>query len=433
MQRRHLKRLNRPILAVSFTSIAALIGCSGGSGGERQAAAISTPQAVLALSEEVTREADLIAPRNVGEAIPGLTLEEAEQFTTGLARFTTVKKPDEGLGPVFNARSCGECHVQGAIGGAGFDQTISVVTRFGAVVNGAYVDLPEKGGPVLQRRSLAEIDPACPIEPEVVPSEATSVSHRTTTPLFGTGLIEGIPEATLRRLADPDDSDHDGISGRLNTVVNPETGQVEIGRFGWKAQISSLSVFSADAYLNEMGITTPLFPLEVLPQGLTIDGMDTVPEPEDDGTDTLAFTHYMRWLAPPVPAVTLSSESGRRGRRVFEQVGCVSCHVPELASGQNTTTALSRKRFSLYSDLLLHDMGDGLADGIRQGEATGSEYRTAPLWGLRLRKFLLHDGRASSVPEAISWHGGEAAAVVKRYEQLLSRDRDDLLTFVQSL
>ncbi|MGC4043191.1 MAG: di-heme oxidoredictase family protein [Armatimonas sp.] len=427
------QRLARPVLAVSLTGIVALLGCSGGSGGQQKSPAITTPEAVLALSQEVTRDADTITPMDAGAVIPGLTLEEASQFAAGLAQFTKVEGSEEGLGPVFNGRSCGECHLQGGIGGAAFDQTVSVVTRFGAMVNGTYTDLPEKGGPVMERRSLIEMDPACPVSPEVVPPEATFVSHRTTTPLFGTGLIEGVPEATLRRLADPDDLDHDGISGRLNMVLNPETGKVEVGRFGWKAQISSLSVFSADAYLNEMGITTPLFPTELLPQGQTIDGMDTVPEPEDDGTDTLHFTHFMRWLAPPPPTPANVSESGKRGKLVFQQVGCVSCHVPELATGENTTKALSLKRFALYSDLLLHDMGDGLADGIRQGEATGSEFRTAPLWGLHLRKFLLHDGRATSVPEAISLHGGEATNVMNRYGKLSARDHDDLLTFVESL
>ncbi len=371
----------------------------------------------------------------LGSPLPGLTDAQRVQFEEGRVVFATVEDPDEGLGPVFNGRSCGECHLQGALGGAGNDLVQTRVTRFGAIENGAYTDLPELGGPLIQRRSVQELDPLCPIPPETVPAEAQFVSHRITTPLFGLGLIEAIPERTILANTDPHDRNHDGISGHPNIMFNPETQRNEVGRFGWKAQVSSIHFFSGDAYLNEMGITSATFPAENLPQGVPIPPeWDPVSDPEESAAspnDVDRFTNFMRFLAPP--EAKRLSEAGRRGETLFRSLQCASCHVPSMNTGPNPVRALAFKDVRLYSDLLLHDMGKELGDGVRQREASGSEFRTAPLWGVSGRQFLLHDGRATSLKAAIMAHGGEAANVRNAFGRLRDRQREDLLVFLTSL
>ncbi|MCX6368389.1 MAG: hypothetical protein NTX57_17035 [Armatimonadetes bacterium] len=361
----------------------------------------------------------------IGAEIPGLTRAEQELFEEGKTVFATTEDVDEGLGPVFNGRSCGECHSAGGVGGAGEDLVLSRVTRIGAGSGVSYSDLAELGGPVLQRRTIAEIDPTCTIAAEVVPAGAEHVSRRITTPLFGAGLIEAIPDSEI--LKNIKSGDPDGITGVANYAVSPTTGKHQVGRFGWKSQVATLEHFSADAYLNEMGITTPVFPMDLLPQGKAL--YDVVPEPEDDGGDLLKFSNFMRLLAAPTPApATLASG---RGSQVFTKIRCVACHVPTLQTGTSSVAALSNRPVNLYSDLLTHDLGMG--DGVVQGSADGSHFRTAPLWGLRLRTFFLHDGRATTVDGAVRQHGGEAMAAKQRYESLSAADRTDLLEFLGTL
>lgn len=417
--------------ALPLVGLLVLAGCAGGSKSSTVARAVTTPEAIAALTAELTNGASQCARAIPGDALAELDAEQKARFEEGKAAFLEGETAEDGIGPVFNGLSCGECHKQGALGGAAFDTLVSVVTRIGGTDHGQYSDFSSMGGPVIQRRSLQEFNPDYPIPPESVPSEAQYVSRRTTTPLFGAGLIEAIPETTLLRLADPDDRDRDGISGRVNRVWNPETNKQEIGRFGWKAQVSTLNVFSADAYLNEMGITSPLFPKENPPQGKPIPlDADLVAEPEDD-EDVQLFAEFMRFLAPPYPREKNSQTE--RGAQVFQSLGCVSCHVPALATGQNVTASLSHKVVPLYSDLLVHDMGKDLSDGIQQGEASGGEFRTAPLWGLSQRAFFLHDGRATTVEGAIQMHGGEASAARTRFLKLSAEDREDLLAFLKSL
>jgi len=367
----------------------------------------------------------------LGQALPGLTDAEKEAFDTGRKTFTEVETREDGLGPVFNGTSCAECHKAGAVGGAGLDLTIARVSRIGGIVQGVYSDLPELGGPVIQARSLREFDTSCPIPGEIVPPQADFVSHRITTPLFGAGLIEAIPEQTI--LARVGQRDPDGIHGVANRVFNPESGRYEVGRFGWKAQHSTLHLFAGDAYLNEMGITNASFPEENLPQGRPIPpGWDSVPDPEDKEDDVGKFTDFMRLLAPPGRRLPLTREV-QQGERVFQNLRCSACHVPEMQTGPNATAALAHQPVRLYSDLLLHQMGPGLADGIQQGSARGDQFRTAPLWGLSRRPFFLHDGRAGDLVTAIGAHGGEAAPAKARFQQLHPADRAALLAFLNSL
>jgi CxxC motif-containing protein (DUF1111 family) len=367
----------------------------------------------------------------LGQALPGLSSDQVEAFKEGLRAFSTTETQADGLGPVFNGTSCVECHKAGAVGGAGVDVTTARVSRIGGIRNGKYSDLPELGGPVMQARSLREFDTSCPIPGETPPFQADFVSHRITTPLFGAGLIEAIPAATiLARVGQPDP---DGIHGVANIVRNPETGRDEVGRFGWKSQHSSLHQFAGDAYLNEMGVTSALFPTENLPQGKPIPkGWGPTASPEDTDGDAEAFTTFMRFLAPPnrrLPVTPLA----QYGEQVFNGIRCGACHTPRMQTGPNAVAALSGQVVPLFSDLLLHQMGRFLADGIQQGQAKGDQFRTAPLWGLSRRQFFLHDGRALTIQDAIAAHDGEAANARNRFGRLQGQDRDALMAFLTSL
>jgi CxxC motif-containing protein (DUF1111 family) len=364
------------------------------------------------------------------QALPGVTPDELRTFREGADAFAEREAPTDGLGPVFNGVSCAECHQAAGLGGAAGNLNVARVTRIGAIRNGKYSDLTEVGGPLLQSRSLRELIRGYPVPGEVVPREAQFVARRITTPLFGAGLIEAIPDSVilaLERQAQPD-----GVKGVANRVLNPETGRTEIGRFGWKAQVSALHWFSSDAYLNEMGITSVTMSRENLPQGRPIPrGADLVPDPEELGADIEATTSFMRFLAPPNP--TPPTGAAVRGEAIFGQIKCASCHQPAMQTGPNPSKALSNVTVHLYSDLLLHRMGPDLADGIQQGQAAGDQFRTAPLWGVGRRPFLLHDGRARTADEAIRQHAGEAAAARDRFLKLSPRDRGALLEFLSGL
>ncbi len=367
----------------------------------------------------------------LGQALPGLTDDQVTAFKLGLRSFSTTETRDDGLGPIFNGTSCAECHKAGAIGGAGIDLTVARVSRIGGMRNGKYSDLPELGGPVMQARSLREFDTSCPISGETPPREADYVSHRITTPLFGAGLIEAIPAATI--LARAGQTDADGVHGVANIVHNPETGQDEVGRFGWKAQHSSLHLFAGDAYLNELGVTSKSFPNDNLPQGKPIPaGWGPTAFPEDQDGDVENFTAFMQFLAPPNRRLPLTPLV-QYGEQVFNGIRCGACHLPKMQTGPNAVAALSGQTVPLYSDLLLHRMGRNLADGIQQGQAKGDQFRTAPLWGLSRRQFYLHDGRAMTIQDAIAAHDGEGSSARDRFFRLHEQDRDALMAFLASL
>jgi CxxC motif-containing protein (DUF1111 family) len=358
--------------------------------------------------------------------LPGLSAEQLRQFNVGRDEFVKEETQATGLGPIFNDVSCVACH---GVGGAG-GWSPKTVVRFGRVTNGVYDPLVELGGPLLQRRSIH------PEALERVPREANVMSLRVTTPLFGAGLVEAIPDATILQYEAA--TKPDGIKGRAAKVVDPVSGQTRVGRFGWKAQHASLLGFSADAYLNEMGITSRFFPKENAPNGnaALLAKFDQFSDPEDvvdpatNKSDVDAAADFMRYLAP-VPQAPMN-EQARLGAAVFTQVGCASCHVPSMQTGPDAPQGLRNVAVNLYSDLLLHDMGL-LGDGIAQPPATGKEMRTAPLWGLRLRDRLLHDGRASTVDLAIRTHDGEARVVKNRYIALPVAQRNALLEFLKTL
>jgi len=359
-------------------------------------------------------------------ALSSLSASQKADFANGKVEFLNVEDPASGLGPIFNDVSCVACHFQGGAGGA----SRTTVTRFGRITNGAFDPMTEFGGPLLQRRAIA------PQYLEVVPHEATIVIRRITTPLFGAGLIEAIPDATLTTNAGT--SKPDGIKGKAATVKDPISGQMHVGRFGWKAQHSSLDGFAADAYLNEIGITSRYFPEENAPNGnkALLAKADKILDPEDAlasgavKSDLNLAADYMRLLAPVPPANQTAAVVS--GQTVFAQTGCANCHTPTLTTGASPIAALANQKVNLYSDLLLHDMGK-LGDGMVQGAATEREMRTAPLWGLRLRDVYLHDGRASTLDLAVLAHDGEAKIVRDRYATLPAAKRQALLAFLNSL
>ena len=360
-----------------------------------------------------------------GQALAGLSAELMAAFTEGRAEFTNVETPEGGLGPIFNGRSCAECHSAPVVGGG----SRTVVTRFGRVENGVFDPLDALGGSLLQRFAIN------PAARETIPHEANVVAQRISTPVFGLGLIEAIPDSTL--LANAATPKPDGISGRAAEITDIVSGTKRVGRFGWKAQQATILAFSGDAYNNEMGITNRFFPTENAPNGnqqllrrfTTTSGIEDTVGP-DGRSDIDAAADFMRLLAPP-PQLPKSA-SAVIGESLFLQSGCATCHTPTLRTGPNPIPALDRKAVNLYSDLLLHDMGR-LGDGIAQVNAGMSEMRTAPLWGLRARDRFLHDGRANSVDAAIRAHDGEGAVSRDRYTRLTPQLRQSIIDFLNTL
>jgi CxxC motif-containing protein (DUF1111 family) len=367
------------------------------------------------------------APRP-GDPLPGLTAGEFGEFRLGLDDFLEVETAAEGLGPAFNGTSCAVCHNVPAVGGT----SAILETRVGRRDSqGNFVPLDETGETLVHLFSV----PTHGCQP-AIPPDATVIARRAPIPLFGAGLVELIPDADLLALEDPADANGDGVSGRAARLLDG-TGMLRVGRFGWKAQHFSLLTFGADAYRNEMGITNDIFPEEA-GFGIGVDRMrrcDRSRDPEDvrdrrtgrRGIDN--FASFMRLLAPiargPIDAEAAEGEAG------FASVGCAACHTPLHVTGPNENPLFDRQPVRAFSDFLLHDVGTG--DGIAQAGAAAGEVRTPALWGLRLRRPLLHDGRAVTIEDAILAHDREAAGARARYLALPAASRQQLLAFLKSL
>jgi CxxC motif-containing protein (DUF1111 family) len=361
-----------------------------------------------------------------GDPLRGLSPSELDRFAVGRDAFETVEDAADGLGPVFNGTSCVACHNVGGTGGG----SEKVETRFGTTTAGAFDPLAELGGSLIQTDGIGPQD-ACNFVGEVVPPQATIVAGRRTTPLFGLGLVDAVPDYVFVALARREARFRPSTAGRPNMVTAVSNGRLAVGKFGWKGQVPSLFVFSGDAYLNEMGITTPLFPNENCPQGdCTLLACDPVPGVDDDLEDVEAFRDFMSFLAPP-PLPRLGYAAWQ-GSRLFDQVGCGDCHTRTLTTGRSDVAALRFRTFQPFSDFLLHDMGS-LGDGVAQGQASGREMRTAPLWGLRLQTTLLHDGSATSIEQAISAHDGQGRRARDRFNALSGDRKGKLLAFLRSL
>lgn len=359
-----------------------------------------------------------------GDPLQGLTREQREQFERGRAEFERVFVPETGLGPLFNADACAECHEDPVAGGPGDEVEIHVAAF---LADGPVCDpLVEKGGPIIQQEVTPALKEALGIDSEPIPAEATAVARRTTPDILGFGLLDAVPDATILALADPDDRNGDGISGRPNRFFDGR-----LGRFGRKAIVPTLREFNDGAFVIEQGITSPAVPSEETIGGQPIpDGVDPVPEPEINQQVLDLTDAFVRFLAPPAPQKLTGA--GKRGREIFSRIGCDACHVPKLKTGAHPVKALRHKEVAAYTDLLLHDMDSELAD-ICLGQATPSEFRTEPLMGLRLSPQFLHDGRAPSIEAAIRLHGGEGAGARDRFAALTDSERQALLEFLRSL
>jgi CxxC motif-containing protein (DUF1111 family) len=362
-----------------------------------------------------------------GDPLPGLTPEQRALFQVGMEQFEDEENAADGLGPVFNDVACGACHDDPVPGGSG----AIVETRFGATRRGRFDPLTELGGTLLQAQGIGPVPGGCDFVGEVVPPQANVVAGRRTQPLFGLGLVDAVPDRAFYMRAFAELFDRDHIAGRVAVVDDPRTGRPAVGKFGWKAQLPTIFTFSADAYLNEMGITTPLFPAENCPQGdCSLLRCDPVPDPEDDGDDLQAFTDFITLLAPP--PTTPPDLTAVAGAMVFLQIGCAGCHQPMMMTGPNAIAALDRVAFFPYSDFLLHDMG-ALGDGIAQAGAGPREMRTAPLWGVSAQSTFLHDGRAATLTDAIRAHDGQGRRARDRFDALSRRQRDALLAFLRTI
>jgi CxxC motif-containing protein (DUF1111 family) len=364
-----------------------------------------------------------------GDPLTGISAAEFELFRLGLDDFTEVETAEDGLGPGFNAASCAVCHNVPAVGGASLILETRAAYRD---ASGEFRTLNAAGDTLIHLFSV----PPHSCQP-TMPEDANVVAHRMPIPLFGAGLVEAIPDETLRALEDPFDRNGDGVRGRAAIVINPVTGAQRVGRFGWKAQHATLLAFAGDAYRNEMGITNDLFRQEYAydVSESRMRQCDAIPEPEDRrnpatgrrGIDN--FEAFMRFLAP-VPRATVDA-TARDGERMFNAIGCAACHVPQLATGPSVNPLFNRRGVPLYSDLLLHDVGTG--DGIPQAAARANEIRTPALWGLRFRRPLLHDGSAATVDDAVARHLGEAELARRGFLQLSPEDRQRLSAFLRSL
>jgi len=418
-----------------------------------------------------------------GAPLAGLTQTEFAFFQAGLDEFQQEDDVPEGLGPTLNLDSCGGCHLQPAVGGTSPAANPQVAF---ATLNGATNAVPSfitAKGPVREARFVKNADgtpdggvhdlftiagradaPGCALaQPDFGKELARrNVIFRIPTPVFGAGLIEQIPDKAIlaNQVNDAPRKKELKIRGRPNIVLagHAVSGQANnngndgtVARFGWKAQNKSLLLFSGEAYNVEMGITNELFQTErdetsicqfaVVPNTVT----NTAGETLVDGVSAIEkFAFFMRFLAPPAPLPDTPGGfvSIERGRKLFTGTGCALCHTPTLNTGNSSVAALRNQPVNLFSDLLVHDMGPGLADGITQGQAGPREFRTAPLWGLGQRLFFMHDGRTSDLREAIRAHrsgsvftfnASEANAVVRNFNALQDGQKQDLLNFLRSL
>ena len=357
---------------------------------------------------------------SAGTPLPGVTTHESVQFVLGQALFNRAFTPEEGLGPLFNQVSCSSCHDLPTSGGHGAEPVTKVSDfdeRTGCNL------LKEDGGDLLQASVVPALRTAG-ILPERIPVSATAVTELRAPALYGIGLVEAIEDEDILIKADPDDQDGDGISGRPG--LGPDGS---LGRFGNKAQHATLSEFIENAIRGEMGLTTPAHPVEEMPNGLPLpEGSDPVPDPEIETSD-------LDLLAQPPRRALDSPEdqaASEEGRQIFANIGCATCHTPTLVTGNHQSSALNRKRFRIYSDLLLHDMGPELASICAPG-ASPSEWRTTRLVGLYLRSEFLHDGRARSVRDAILMHGGEAESARYRFQDLTPELQQSVLLFLRTL
>jgi CxxC motif-containing protein (DUF1111 family) len=448
-----------------------LAACAGGGGsGSKSQEETGAPSALLG-GETTIFDASSHA---YSTPAPNLSATALELHLAGDVAFEQAfvsagAAVNPGLGPIFNNVACVACHPRDGSGrppepGGDMESMLTRISVPGqdSVTGGA--EAVPGYGTQLQDKALLGVDPEGRVEieyeevaaeyPDGTPytlrqpgytlvdaysalPDQVLLSPRIAPPVFGRGLLEAIDEEDLAALEDPDDEDGDGISGRLNVVWDEQAEDSAAGRFGWKAGAPTLLQQSAGAYQQDMGITSYYFPSDVTEGQPQDDGADD--DPELAAADLDAVTFYVQTLA--VPAMRNSEDPVVvRGYQLFFSAGCAGCHVASFTTGTLPgVTAVSGQEIHPYTDLLLHDMGEGLADDRPDFLADGREWRTPPLWGIGLRRtvnghtFFLHDGRAQSIEEAILWHGGEAETARDTFMALPEADRAALLEFLDSL
>jgi CxxC motif-containing protein (DUF1111 family) len=428
-------------------------------------------------------------------AIAGLGADELNFFQDGMARFSFIEVVSggsplqgtgNGLGPRFNSNQCASCHSQPNVGGSSPPQNplISVASTDGATNTIPWFEAPN--GPIREARFVqsngvkdggvhnlfvvtgrTDAGTCNLAQPNFLPAGNPltgqggnrNIVFRIPTPIFGAGLIEVIPDSAIlaNARANAASKNQSGVQGHANAILGGNTNlsanDGTITRYGWKAQNKSLLMFAGEAYNVEMGVSNQLFPQERdenpecrtyattpedtlnMPPAITANGMSVL-------SDIEAFANFMRMLAPPVPAP--DTVSTLNGKAHFISTGCALCHTPSFTTGRavatgssiNPSPSMSYQQVNLFSDLLVHHMGQALADGITQGAAGPDEFRTAPLWGVGQRVFFLHDGRTRDLLAAIQAHdsqGSEASAVIRRFNDLPLGQQQDVLNFLRSL
>lgn len=382
--------------------------------------------------------------------IPDMLPSQVRQHLAGDEEFARRFAVVDGLGPIFVATSCEQCHVGDGKGHPAFD-----LTRFGAAGAFDFDPMTSLGGPQLQHRSI----PGYPAE--TLPAHATGVARFTPPAVTGLGFLDAVDDTTLVRLADPNDEDGDGISGRLQLHAPTELIETAlaleaqsapdpdargnlvaggyIGRFGKKALTVNLLHQTVGAYQQDMGVTSDLLMEDLFTPQAGGRASDDVADPEVSSSAVANVVFYLKTLRAPSRR-NVDDADVVAGEQLFSAIGCAGCHVPTLRTGRSEIDVLDRVEFHPYTDLLLHDMGPELDDGYTEGRATTSEWRTPPLWGVGIqanfqggRAFLMHDGRAESFEEAIALHGGEGAQSRAEFDALAAEDRARVVRFLESL
>ena len=388
----------KPLLAVAVVALTTACS-SGGSDGAPGTTTPSIPQ--------------------LGDPNPGLTIEQRQSFERGREIFEHRFERTEGHGPDFNTSSCASCHATPVTGGSSaLYRNFMIVAK----TNGGEMDVVFDDDQIVARNfSYTRVSR------EAIPADADIRAQRNSPPMFGLGMLERIDDFDVAANHDPDDDDNDGISGRVNLKGGA------LGRFGLKAQESDLVSFLRGPLFNHMGITTePLRASAANPGFVAIAQVgsgsdattdsDGVPDPEMSNADLVDLLAFVRELAPPVPLEM--DESATRGELLFDSVGCAKCHIKSVVRVGEPINA--------YTDMLLHDMGAGLADGVMQELATASEFRTSPLWGVRHHAPYMHDGRSDTLADAIDAHGGEAQTSANNFDALLEQEKTDLIRFLET-
>ncbi len=449
---RKISKIRVSAALAAYVASTSLLGCSAGTG-----------------AEEVGSSSDAL----LGDALPGT---DSATFAEARANFAEVENVADGIGPIFNANACGTCHQNGALGGAGQQ----IEARYGTLIGGVFNGLPNTGGSLRQLFgiggfNLGGLNCNSGVDANPAPG-ATIFAGRLTTPLFGLGLVDSLPDSAFDTLASREPTAIRGVVNRFAIALpNPldpsqHVGSVRVARFGWKANVPTLAQFSGDAYVNEMGITTSsciagspnlAFATENranrAPSNALINGCpdDAVPGIDDDFAaetgctgvnanvlqdDVRNFTFFMAHLAPPPQSAIAVGSAEDRGRTLFNSaaLACNGCHRSDSDVFRSTSAGgvTAGIVFAPFSDFLAHDMGTlGDQIGINDGDSVAAtrRMRTAPLWGLHSRNKLLHDGRTTDRGAAILAHAGQGAAASAAYNALGTSSKSDLLAYLNTL